>query len=72
MIIKIYKTYLKNVILFDIYSGSQAIFVRKKALEKVCSSLNKNSFQESIQLQKDKEQFYKRKKKLENEKEKTL
>ena len=39
----------------------------KKALEKVCSSLNKNSFQESIQLQKDKEQFYKRKKKLEND-----
>ncbi len=39
----------------------------KKAMEKACTSLNENHFQESVRLRKDAIRFYERKQKLEND-----
>ena len=39
----------------------------RKAMEKACTSLHENHFQESVRLQKDASRFYERKQKLEND-----
>ncbi len=39
----------------------------KKAMEKLCSSLHENHFEESVRLRKDAERFYERKRKLESD-----
>jgi molecular chaperone DnaJ len=39
----------------------------KKAMEKLCLSLHENHFEEAVQLRKDAERFYERKRKLESD-----